>query len=153
MPVVFPLILVFAALLVVAVLALGNTEQNPTRKFSLRGFLMFVALWAICLSPYSALALKAEEQFSWTRAWVIPFAWLVLAAFYLHTRHFAAMLIHSVGVLFVLPLFGIGFLTGSNGKESDFVLWLLMGLICGSFAGLLYFSIMRLLRLRRQNQP
>jgi hypothetical protein len=153
MPFVFYPILVFALLLIVAVLALGNVEPKPNRTFSLRGFLLFVALWAICLSPFPALALKGGEHISWARAWVIPFAWIILAAFYLQTRHFAAMLVHCAGLLFILPLFALDFLAGGENKEGDFTMWLLVATLLGSFAGLLYFSVKKLLGLHKRNQP
>ncbi len=146
-----PLALVFLVFLPFGVLALHDVNRRPTRQFTLRGLMLFIFLWAVCLSQTSVFGIdRPTETVVWQQDWVVLFAWVVLAAAYCWTRQFATLLIHSTGVLFFICFFAIAFALdgGDTWSEIEWRLW--AGMIGGSFLGLVFFSLMMLLTILRR---
>jgi hypothetical protein len=146
-----PLAIVFFLFLPIGVLALHNVNRRPMRQFTIRGMLLFIFLWAVCLSQIPVLALDSPGgTISWRQGGTELFAWIVLGIFYGATRQFAALLLHSAGVLFFLCYFAVVFALG--GEESwrniQWSLWI--GIVVGSFIGLSFFSLMMLMTVLRR---
>ena len=96
-----PLALVFLIFVPFGVLALHDVNRRPTRQFTIRGMMLFIFLWAVCLSQISVSERdRPDETVVWRQDWIVLFAWIVLAVVYWRTRHFATLLIHSTGILF-----------------------------------------------------
>jgi hypothetical protein len=140
-----PLALVFLLLLPFGILALHDVNRPPTRQFTIRGMMLFIFLWAVCLSQISAASFARSQTLAWRQYCVVPFAWIVLAICYWRTRQFAALLIHCIGILFVLSYLAIAFADSGGGTWKDIEMDLLLGMIAGSFLGLIFFSLMMLL--------
>jgi hypothetical protein len=141
----------FIALLIAGMLALASTEPKPSRQFSIRNFLAFILLWAIFFSQVSVLPLD-DKHLDWGKDWVVLFAWTTLAIVYACKRLFASLLMHSVGVLFSGWIFIVPRVMGYISGRSE-ISNLLIGMFVGSFAGLVYFSIRRLLGLLARSEP
>jgi hypothetical protein len=148
-----PLALVFLLFLPIGVLALHDVNRRPTRQFTIRGMLLFIFLWAVCLSQISLIGLERPETVVWRRDWIVPFAWIVLAACYVGMRQYAALLIHSTGVLFFVGLIAVGFAIGGGGTWGEIQWRLWIGMVGGSFLGLIFFSLMMLLAMLRRAPP
>jgi hypothetical protein len=145
-----PLALVFLVFLPFGVLALHDVNRRPTRQFTICGMLLFIFLWAVCLSQISLIGLQRTETVVWRHDWIVPFAWIVLAVFYVAARQFAALLIHSTGILFFACLFAIFFASGGRETWSRIEWRLWTGVAGGSFLGLIFFSLMVLLSMLRR---
>ena len=146
-----PLTLVFLIFLPFGVLALHDVNRRPSRQFTIRGMLLFIFLWAVCLSQLSLFGRHGpDETVVWRQDWIALFAWIVLGIVYWRIRQFAALLIHSTGVLFFIGFFAIAFALGGGGtwREIEWRLWI--GMIFGSFLGLIFFSLMLLLTMLRR---
>jgi hypothetical protein len=146
-----PLVLVFLVFLPFGVLALHDANRPPTRQFTIRGMLLFIFLWAVCLSQISLLRRdRPIETVVWRQDWIVLFAWIALAVAYWQIRQFATLLIHSTGVLFFVCLFAIAFALGGRPTWSEVEWRLWLGMFGGSFFGLIFFSLMLLLALLRR---
>ena len=146
-----PLALVFLLFLSCGVLALHDVNRRPTRQFTIRGMMLFIFLWAVCLSQVSVFRLdRLVETVVWRQDWIVPFAWIVLAVCYMATRQFATLLIHGAGILFLVCFFAIAFVGGDGESWSKVELWLLGGMVGGSFLGLIFLSLMMLLAMLRR---
>ena len=146
-----PLAFVFLLFVPFGVLALHGVNRRPTRQFTIRGMMLFIFLWAVCLSQISVFGhFRPDETVFWRQDWIVLFAWTVLAVAYWWTRQFATLLIHSTGVLFFVCLFVIAFALGDRWKWSEMEWSLWIGMFSGSFLGLIFFSLMILLTLVRR---
>jgi hypothetical protein len=145
------LALVFLILVPFGVLALHDVNRRPTRQFTIRGMLLFIFLWAVCLSQMSVFGRdRPTETVVWRQDWIVLFAWIVLAVCYVGIRQFSALLIHATGVLFFVCCFAIAFALGGRltWSEVEWRLW--TGMIGGSFLGLVFYSLMMLLAIIRR---
>jgi hypothetical protein len=146
-----PLALVFLVFLPFGVLALHKVNRRPTRQFTIRGMMLFIFLWAVCLSQISVLRSEGSpDQVSWQQDCTVLFAWIVLALFYGTIRQFSVLLIHSMGVLFVVYFLAIGSFLRGREVWRDIEVGLLLGMLAGSFLGLIFFSLMMLLTILRR---
>ncbi len=103
------------------------------RQFTIRGVLLYVALWAICLAPIQNSPI-GRDGFAWDKDWCVLFTWCALGAFYIWKRRLAPLVAHSLGlVLIITPQFAAA-------------------LFLGSFAGLAVFSVMVLVDLVRRDK-
>jgi hypothetical protein len=145
-----PLALVFLLFLPFGILALHDVNRPPSRQFTIRGMMLFIFLWAVCLSQISAASFAQRQTPGWRLYCVVPFAWIVLAICYWRTQQFAALLIHCIGMLFVLCFYAIVFVDGRGGTWDDIEMSLLLGMVAGSFLSLIVFSLMTLLTMLRR---
>ncbi len=146
-----PLAIVFLIFVPFGVLALHDVNRRPTRQFTIRGMMLFIFLWAVCLSQISVAERdRPVETVVWRQDWIVLFAWLVLAVVYWRTRHFATLLIHSTGILFFGCVFAIAPVFDGGDTWSEIEWRLLLGMVCGSFLGLIFFSLMLLLTILRR---
>jgi hypothetical protein len=153
MGIVFPLTLVFVIPFIFGVMSLHRMSSRPSRQFTIRGMMMFIFLWAVCLSQLSCLDVKRTGPNPvWQHDWIVPFAWVVLAVFYWRSRQFAVLLFHSTGILLVGYMSVIAFIRGDwqhrrwEGVEG----FLGFSMIISSFYALLFFSLMMLLAILRR---
>jgi hypothetical protein len=146
-----PLAFLFLFLLSFGVLALHSVNQRPTRQFTIRGMMLFIFLWAVCLSQISLFGHERPSgTVVWRQDWIVLFAWIVLAVFYGAARQFAALLLHSAGVLFCVCSFAFGFIDGGGGSWTELGCWMWGSMIAGSFLSLIFFSLMMLLTILRR---
>jgi hypothetical protein len=132
---IFLAILILPALII---LRFNDASRQASRQFTIRGMLVYTFLWAICLSPISLFPLP-HDDIEWRKYWVMPFAWIVLAGFYVWQRQWGVLLIHTCGIVISLVIFCCGI----NDLYS-FSNYLLGGMFLGSFAGLIFYSFLRL---------
>ncbi len=146
-----PLVLVFLIFFLFGVLSLHSVSRRPSRQFTIRGMMLFIFLWAVCLSQLSLLnRTRPGLNLSCRQDWIVPFAWVVLAVFYWRSRNFAVLLIHSTGVLLIAYLFVIALVCGVQGTWNKDEWYLGVGLLSGSFISLIFFSLMMLLAIIRR---
>jgi hypothetical protein len=146
-----PLALVFLIFVPFGVLALYDVNRPPTRQFTIRGMMLFIFLWAVCLSQMSVFGRdRPAETVVWRHDWIVLFAWIILAVAYWWTRQFATLLIHSTGVLFFVCFFAIAFVLGGGDTWSEIEWRVWTGMIGGSFLGLIFLSLMMLLTILRR---
>ncbi|MFZ1933408.1 MAG: hypothetical protein WAU84_06665, partial [Thermoguttaceae bacterium] len=129
-------------------LILQRASRPPSRQFTIRGMMLFILLWAVCLSQLSCLSVKRSGPNPvWQHDWVVPFAWIVLAIFYWRARQFGVLFCHSTGILYVGYLFGMAFTFEgwTQGERKVIELALGIGMIFGSFFGLVFFSLVTIL--------
>ena len=154
-----PLILLFGPILVLSAMALSDKYRRPIRQFSIRDLLFYVFLWAVCFSQVSIFRNISHpnatpfEHFAWRDAWIILFAWMVLAVFYVRRRDFTSLVIHCLGVLFFGSLFALTLASGGRLEWDDDASRFLAGMFVGSFAGLVCFSMTTLLGMLRRVEP
>ena len=143
-----PLALVFLVFLPFGVLALHSVNRRPSRQFTIRGMMLFIFLWAACLSQIAVFfPNNPTDAVAWGQT---CFAWIVLAVFYVAARQFAALLIHSTGVLFFVCFFAIGFVLGSGETWNNVGWCFYAGMFFSSFLSLIFFSLMMLLTILRR---
>jgi hypothetical protein len=145
-----PLAIVFLVFLPFAVLALHDVNRPRTRQFTIRGMLLFIFLWAVCLSQTVPIRRGAGGTVGWWPYFTVPFAWIVLAICYVATRQFAALLIQGSGVLFIGVLSAIALVGGGERNWSDIGMYFFLAMIGGSFLGLIFFSLMMILAMVRR---
>jgi hypothetical protein len=142
---------VFLVFLPFGVLALHKVNRRPTRQFTIRGMMLFIFLWAVCLSQLSGIQFDSPPgAISWLQSGIVSFAWIVLAVFYATTRQFAPLLLHVAGALFLVSVLTVGFLPGGGKTWSRFEWCICVGMGGGSFLSLIFFSLMMLLTILRR---
>lgn len=146
-----PLALLFLIFMPFGVLVLHDVNRRLTRQFTIRGMMLFIFLWAVCLSQISVFREhRPEETIVWRQDWIVLFAWITLAMAYCWMRQFSVLLMHSTGVLFFICFSAIVYIAG-NGVAWHEIVWRFgLGMIFGSFLGLILFSLMVLLTILRQ---
>ncbi|MCE5266569.1 MAG: hypothetical protein LLG00_01610 [Planctomycetaceae bacterium] len=154
-------ILLFLAVVLLACVGLsaakGELRRSAMRQTGIRDVLVYVALWAICLAPIHA-SLNRREHFIAEKDWPIFATWFILAAFYVWSRCFSSLLMHSLGVLFngviILANHVPTRFTNWNLDESLRTGWAMsVGMYIGSFGGLMFFSVLKLIAFCRPGPP
>jgi len=115
--------------------------------------MLFIFLWALCLSQLSCLNVRRSGPNPvWRQDWVVPFAWIVLAIFYWRSRQFAVLLFHSAGILLIGYLLAIAFIGGGweQGRWEGVEGVLGFSMVISSFYGLIFFSLMMLFAMIRR---
>ena len=140
--------LLFLLVLPYGVFAMGEANRWPARQFTIRGMLLFVFLWAVCLSQISLIDLERRETVVWRQDWIVPFAWMVLAVFYWRVRQFTPLFLHSMCILFVLCFIPYDRAMGRDWGKIEWYLWNAAWI--GSFASLVFFSIKMFMAILRR---
>jgi hypothetical protein len=133
----------------VGVLALNMDLRRKPIQFSIRDLLFFTFLWAMCFSQVRVEPIGRQE-FAWGNDWIILSTWLVLAAFYVWRRCCFALLVHGLGVLFVIIAVIV---TVARGQVwTEWARSMSIQMFLGSFLGLAVFSAIMLLGLFRRDR-
>lgn len=139
-------LLAFAFLVVMpfGVLALRKVNRWPTGQFTIRSMMLFILLWAVCLSQIPAIRFgiaSTADAFAWHQSLTVVFAWVVLAVYYATVRQFASLALHSSGVLFFLLIIASTFVFDAVGSWQEIKGMLCGGMVFGSFLGLIFYSL------------
>ena len=146
-----PLVLLFLIFFLFVVLSLHKVSSRPKRQFTIRGMMLFIFLWAVCLSQISIPEpSRSRSGFYYAagldRAVRVGCAGSLLLA----ARQFAVLLFHSSGVLLFTCLFAIDFACYGWGKGDEVNLCLAIGMCGGSFFSLSFYSLMLLVAIIRR---
>jgi hypothetical protein len=137
----------FLLLFLIGIVGLNGIEPKAAALFGICDLMVFVFLWAVCFSQVSVLPFDSSHISS-SKYLAVPFAWIVLMLFYARNRLFASILAHCGGILASCYFTFFAWLDlGVPCPWSELRKRVLAGMILGSFAGLLFFSIKRTLAL------
>jgi predicted membrane protein len=140
--------LLFLVLLPYGVFATHEVNRWPARQFTIRGMLLFIFLWAVCLSQISLIGLERPETVVWRQDWIVLFVWIVLAIFYWRVRQFTPLFLHGMCIVFVVCFIPFDRAMGKNWGNIEWYLWNATWI--GSFASLIFFSIKMFLAMFRR---
>ncbi|MEN6449558.1 MAG: hypothetical protein ABFC96_03620 [Thermoguttaceae bacterium] len=132
-----------------------DLKRPPQRQFSVRDALVYIALSAVCFSPFGVSPMD-RSCFALEKDWVVLSSWLLLATFYLRGGHLTSPVAHGVSVWFTGLLIGsVALFTVILPFDMN---WDIVGMrisqamFLGSFFGLAIFSVMAVAGLLR-NEP